>query len=81
MAADVRGGGRVHGGDVADELLVDVVQFADTSLGRVDEGDVRGEWGESSIRLRPTLGWGLVGLQRIPHCWRALSSLAEILRL
>ena len=33
VAADVRGGGGVHGGDVADELLVDVVEFADTFLG------------------------------------------------
>jgi len=33
VAADVRGGCGVHGGDVADEFLVDVVQFADTFLG------------------------------------------------
>ena len=50
MAADVGRGG-VHCGDVADEFLVDVVEFADSFFGGVDERSVDLERG--SFR-----GWG-----------------------
>ena len=40
MLADVGRGGGGHGGDVGDELGVDVVQFANAFVGGFDQGDV-----------------------------------------
>ena len=42
VAADITGGGGVHDGDVADEFSVDVVEFADSLFGGIDERNVDG---------------------------------------
>ena len=40
MLPNISSSSRVHHGDVADELLIDVVEFTNVRERRVDEGDV-----------------------------------------
>ena len=55
----------VHHGDIADELLVDVMEFADTLVGGIDQRCIRREWG-SDDRIHYL--WNLA-------CWRGINGL------
>lgn len=65
MPPHVRRSCGVHGGDVADELLVEVVEFADAGFGGVDQRCICGERGSDDgfRNLWDLVGWfGSTGL-------------------